>query len=260
MDEKMNERELDQLETEEEFLAHYDLRKYDPVAATTDLAIFTIRNNRLCVLLIQRGGHPAKGKWALPGGFVNVDESLDEGAARELKEETGLTIDEGYLEQLKTYAWPGRDPRGYIVSTAYVALAPKIKKPIAADDAAAAHFFPVEEVLAEFDLPFGHEVIIRDGLERVRAKMEYAPIAHLFLEDSTFTMSELRRVYEIVWGQELLASNFRRKVQSVKGFVIPVGDKRPSQVEGGRASDLYRAGDLSIIFPPLRRQEQETEA
>lgn len=246
------------METEEEFLAHYDLRKYDAVGATTDLAIFTIRNNRLCVLLIERGGHPEKGKWALPGGFVNVNESLDEGAARELKEETGLTITEGFLEQLKTYGRPGRDPRGYIISTAYVALVPRVNNPRAGDDAARAHFFPVEDVLGgDFELAFDHEEIIRDGLERVRAKLEYAPIAPLFLEDDTFTMSELRRVYEIVWGQELHPSNFRRKAQSVKGFLVPVGTKRSSQVEGGRASDLYRAGPIDNIFPPLRRQETE---
>lgn len=242
--------------TEEEFLKSYDMSKYPSVGVTVDLAIFTIRNSKLCVLLIERGAHPEKGKWALPGGFVNTDESLDAAAARELKEETQLTIADGYLEQLKTYGNPFRDKRGFIVSVSYVALVPKVERPQAGDDAAKAHFFPVDEVLSEdFGLAFDHRNIISDGLDRVRAKIEYAPIAHRFLEDETFTISELRNVYETVWGVELTPSNFRRKVQSVRGFLEQVGEKRTSSVEGGRASDLYRAGSISNIFPPLRQPE-----
>lgn len=240
--------------SEEEFLKNYDMRKFPPIAATVDLTIFTIRNNQLSVLLVKRAGHPFKNHWALPGGFVNVDESLETAAARELKEETNLAIQEGYLEQLRTYGSPDRDPRGFVVSTAYVALAPHVERPEAGDDAAEAHFFPVEDVLSEgFELAFDHAQIISDGLERVRAKIEYAPVAHHFLDDETFTMSELRRVYEIVWGVEIVPSNFRRKLQSVDGLLEPVGMKRTSSVEGGRASDLFRAGPATIIYPPLKR-------
>lgn len=242
--------------TEDEFIQQYNMREFAPVAVTVDLSIFTIKNGKLSVLLIKRGGHPEKGKWALPGGFVNVDESLDEAAARELSEETNITIEDGYLEQLKTYGNPHRDRRGYVVSVAYVALVPQVDRPEAGDDAAEAHFFAVEDVLSEdFDIAFDHHNIISDGLERVRAKIEYAPIAHLFLDSETFTMSELRNVYEIVWGTELIPSNFRRKVQSVPGFLEPVGTKRTSSVDGGRASDLYRAGKAKEIFPPFKRSE-----
>lgn len=245
--------------TEDEFLQDYDIRKYAAVGVTVDLAIFTIRNSKLCVLLIERGGHPEKGKWALPGGFVNTDESLDEAAARELMEETNLTIADGYLEQLKTYGNPTRDKRGFIVSVSYVAFVPKVERPKAGDDAVKAHFFPVEDVLNDdFELAFDHQTIITDGLDRTRAKIEYAPIAHLFLEDEAFTISELRNVYETVWNAQLLPSNFRRKVTSVAGFLVPVGSKRASSVEGGRASDLYRAGDIKAIFPPLRQPIDET--
>lgn len=240
--------------TEEQFLEDYDIRKYSAVAVTVDLAIFTIRNSKLCVLLIERGGHPEKGKWALPGGFVNTDESLDEAAARELNEETNLTIDDGYLEQLKTYGNPHRDKRGFIVSVSYVALVPKVGTAKAGDDAVKAHFFPVDEVLEEdFGLAFDHHNIITDGLARVRAKIEYAPIAHRFLEDEFFTISELRQVYETVWGATLAPSNFRRKIQSVAGLLKPVGQKRASAVAGGRTSDLYSAGDITMIYPPLRQ-------
>lgn len=243
--------------TEEEFLANYDMSKYPTVAATVDLTIFTIRNNRLSILLVKRGSHPFKGKWALPGGFVNTDESLDTAASRELREETNLTIEEGYLEQLKTYGEPGRDPRGFVISTAYVALAPRVERPEAGDDAAEARFFALEDVLKEdFELAFDHAQIIKDGLERVRAKIEYAPIAHHFLEDETFTMSELRKVYEIVWDEEIIPSNFRRKLQSVTGLLIPVEDKKVSEFEGGRTSDLYKAGDTKEIYPPFRQNQK----
>jgi len=243
--------------TEEEFLKNYDMSKYPSVAVTVDLAIFTIRNNQLSVLLIERGGHPFKGCWALPGGFIDTSETLDEAAARELKEETNLTIEKGYLEQLKTYGSPNRDPRGFVVSTAYVALAPKVEQPEAGDDAASAHFFPVEDVLSDdFNLAFDHEQIIREGLERVRSKIEYAPIAHHFLEDSNFTMSELRKVYEIVWGVDVVPSNFRRKLQSVDGLLEPVGEKRTSDFDGGRASDLYKAGDATEIYPPFKQPQK----
>lgn len=244
--------------TEEEFLAGYDMSKYSPIAGTVDIAIFTIRNNQLCVLLIERGGHPEKGKWALPGGFVEITEDIDESAARELKEETNITIEKGYLEQLKTYGNPHRDKRGYVISVAYVALAPNVEQPEAGDDAAKAHFFAVDEVLSgNFELAFDHEEIIREGLERVRSKIEYAPIAHHFLQGDLFTMSELRRVYEIVWGAEIVPSNFRRKIQSVSGIVEPVGGKRTSDFDGGRPSDLYRAGEATEIYPPFRQPKNE---
>ena len=243
-------------ETEDQFIANYDMSRFDPVAVTVDLSIFTIRNGQLSILLIKRGGHPEKGKWALPGGFVNTDESLDNAAARELAEETNITIQEGYLEQLRTYGNPSRDRRGYVVSVAYVALVPQVERPEAGDDATEAHFFAVSDVLSEdFDIAFDHRTIITDGLARVRAKIEYAPVAHLFLEDENFTMSELRNVYEIVWGTELVPSNFRRKVQSVPNFLEPVGAKRTSSVEGGRASDLYRAGTATEISPPFKMTE-----
>ena len=254
----MKDNELEELQTEEEFLQAYDLRRYTPVGVTTDLAIFTIIDDQLSLLLIERVGHPHKGKWALPGGFVNGSESLEEAAQRELREETGGSLEGGFLEQLETYGRPGRDPRGYIVSTAYVALIPQLPSPEAGDDAAKARYFPVSEVLSgAVELAFDHREIIEDGLERVRTKLEYSPVAPLFLKHEHFTISELRRVYEIVWGVELNTSNFRRKVQSVADFLKPVPGRRASELAGGRSSDLYSVGAAEFIYPPLRRIESQ---
>lgn len=242
------------------FLNEYNPNKYPSIAYTADLTIFTIKNGELSILLVRRGGHPYKGCWALPGGFVNPDESSDEAAKRELAEEAGLNVELTYLEQLKTYSTPNRDPRTRVVSTAYLALIPHAQTPMAGDDAVEAHFFPVRDILTpaegeEIQLAFDHETIIRDGLERCRNKLEYAPIAPTFLEGSEgFTIADLRRVYETVWGVDKLhEANFRRKVLSVKGFLTPVGAKGASQFSTGRSAELYKLGDTTLLYPPLMR-------
>lgn len=245
--------------TEQEFLKQYDMSKYPSVAYTSDLLIFTLKEGALALLMVKRGGHPFKGTWALPGGFVNPSEDSETAAIRELAEETGIDLSgsgEGYLEQLKTYSTPGRDPRGRVISTAYIALLPNVQDPEAGDDATEARFFAVDDLLgenAEFPLAFDHESIIRDGLQRVRDKIEWSPLATTFLH-GPFTMGDLRRVYETVWGSSVHAANFRRKVQSVPGFVIPLNQKGDSQFEGGRSADLYKAGDAKMLFPPILRK------
>lgn len=241
-------------ETEAEFLANYSMKDYSQISATVDLNIFTIKNGKLCLLLVRRGNHPFRGYWALPGGFVDVNENIDEAAQRELLEETNIEIEASYLEQLKTYGGPDRDPRGFVISTAYVALLPNVANPLAGDDAAEAHFFPIEDVLSsDFDLAFDHRTIITDALERVRAKIEYSTVAFHFINSDAFTISELRNVYEIVWGEPITPSNFRRKIQSVPNLITPTGARRSSIVQGGRSSDLYRAGTAIEIYPPFRR-------
>src|SRR5207247_821355 len=150
-------------------------------AVTVDLVVFTIRDEQLCTLAVKRGGPPYRGRWALPGGFVEEDEDLLAAALRELAEETGLIELAVHLEQLATYGARRRDPRQRVVSVAYLALAAELPDPAAGSDAAAARWRPLDELLgARLGLAFDHDQILEDGLERARAKLEYSPLATAF--------------------------------------------------------------------------------
>lgn len=248
-------------ESEAEFLAGYEPGKYPPIAVTVDIVLLTVRQGRFSVLLVRRGHPPFEGHWALPGGFVEQSEDLEEAAQRELGEETGLSdLPAGmHLEQLRTYGTPGRDPRMRVVSVAYVVFAPDLPAPRGGDDAAFARFWSVAELHDAGGpvLAFDHAKILAEGIERARAKIEYTPLAAAFL-DEPFTLSELRGIYEEVWGVPQDPSNFRRKVLSRQGFVEPVGNHTASRGgSGGRPADLYRRGSASVLWPPLRRFEPE---
>jgi 8-oxo-dGTP diphosphatase len=174
-------------------------------AVTTDVVLFTIRGGRLQLLLIRRGGRPFKGHWALPGGFVDIDEDLEHGALRELEEETGVSG--VYLEQLRTYGAPGRDPRERVISVAYYALAPSERLVLnASSDADEACWFPIGALPP---LAFDHGEIIRNAHERLVAKLDYSTIAFQFMSER-FTLSELQEVYEILLDAELDKRNFRK--------------------------------------------------
>ncbi|MEV0900309.1 NUDIX domain-containing protein [Actinoplanes sp. NPDC049802] len=243
---------------ETSFLAGYDPRDYPAIAVTVDVVALTIRGGRLCVLLVERGEQPFAGHRALPGGFVR-EETLGEAALRELAEETGLTpgtgeLDRVHLEQLQTYGDPHRDPRMRVVSVAYLAFAPSLPEPTAGSDAARAYWVPVEEAK---DLAFDHDGILADGLERARAKLEYTPLATAFT-GAEFTIGDLRQVYTAVWGEELHAGNFHRKVLSVPGFVESTGETTARGGErGGPRARLYRAGDARLLHPALLRPTRE---
>lgn len=223
---------------------------YPPVAVTVDLVVLTVRDARFQVLTVRRGEEPFLGQWALPGGFLRPDEDLEAAAGRELEEETSLPADRVHLEQLATYGAPGRDPRMRTVTVAYVALAPDLPTPTAGTDAADAQWRPVDEVLAEGRLAFDHARILRDGVERARAKLEYTPLATAFCP-TEFTISELRRVYEAVWGAALDPRNFHRKVTKTEGFVQETAETTTR--DGGRPARLYRAGGATTLHPPLMR-------
>jgi 8-oxo-dGTP diphosphatase len=218
-------------------------------AVTVDLVVLTIRDGELCALLIRRGVPPYRGRWALPGGFVRTDEDLDEAAVRELVEETGVEAAAGHLEQLASYGTPKRDPRGRVVTVAYLALLPDLPAPVAGSDAAGAGWRPLSG-LRPSSLAFDHDRILADGVERARAKLEYTPLGAAFCP-SEFTIAELRAVYEAVWRTTLDPRNFHRKATTTEGFVTPTG--RSTAGERGRPAQLYRRGPATVLYPPLLR-------
>ncbi len=223
-----------------------------PVLLAVDLVILTLRESALHVLLVERGIDPFRGALALPGGFLADDaEDIAAAAHRELREEANLDDARLHLEQLGTYGTPGRDPRGRVVSVAYLAIAPSLPEPLAGTDAARAAWTPVRDVLASrVRLAFDHERILGDGLERARAKLEHTALATAFCAPH-FTINDLQKVYEAVWGVELDPRNFYRKVQAVDGFIVPLGAER--RVGRGRPARLFTSGTRTTLFPPLVR-------
>lgn len=232
--------------------AGYDPRSFPPFAVTADLVVLTVREEALCALVVRRGEEPYAGRWALPGGFVHEDEDVRAAAVRELGEETGLPPGAVHLEQLATYGDPGRDPRMRVVTVAHLALAPDLPTPAAGTDAAEAEWRPVAELLVDAaGLAFDHGEILRDGVERARSKLEYTPLGAAFCRPE-FTVAELRRVYEIVWGTTLDPRNFHRKVTRTDGFLEPTGSTTTR--DGGRPAQLFRRGRTEVLYPPILRR------
>jgi 8-oxo-dGTP diphosphatase len=260
-------------EGEKEFLAGYDASAYPPFALTVDLGIFTLRDGVLCALLVQRAEHPFRGFWALPGGHVeHGQESAEQAAVRELCEETGIAWT-GHLEQVRTYSDPDRDPRIqaglHVASVAYMALAPGLPEPAAGSDAAAARWWPVEDLDLDTQrnawlerstyqgeapvLGYDHALILSDALERTRSKLEYTTLATEFVEEP-FSLNDLRRVYTAVWGVAPDLANFRRKVLGTEGFVVAVEQaSAAASIAGGRPPLLYRRGESVLLQPAMLR-------
>lgn len=189
------------------------------ILVTVDNVIFTISENQLQVLLIKRDIEPFKWTWAIPGGFVLDNEDCEKAAYRELQEETNIR--NVYLEQLYTFSDPKRDPRGRVVSIAYMALVARENLTIkAGSDAAEAKFFPVEKLPK---LAFDHKKILEYAIQRLRWKIEYTNVAQYILAKK-FTLSELQKVYEIVLGQKIDVRNFRKKIDKL-GLVKETGEK-----------------------------------
>jgi 8-oxo-dGTP diphosphatase len=223
---------------------------------TVDIVILTMSEGALHLLLVRRGEAPYEGMWATPGGFKRPAETLDEAARRELVEETGVDV-ASLLTQFGAYGDPGRDPRMNVVTVAYLAVLRDVGAIVAGTDAAEAALTPVSDVLnGKVGLAFDHLRIVRDAIERVRIELEVSGIATAFV-GTTFTMAELRAVYEAIWGVQLDAANFRRSIVAEDGWVIPTGRRVQSGPSGGRPAELYRAGRAWKRGGPIHLRTEE---
>jgi 8-oxo-dGTP diphosphatase len=231
--------------------ANYDPSKFPAFAVTVDVVILTMSDSRLHVLLVRRGVAPFEGRWAIPGGFKRPTETLDEAAKRELAEETGVDS-ASLLTQFGAYGDPGRDPRMNVVTVAYLAVLRDVGGIVAGTDAAAAALIPVSEALnGKIELAFDHAQIVRGAVERVRVDLGRTGIATAFV-GPTFTVAELRAVYEGVWGVHLDGANFRRRVVAENGWVVPTGRLAQPGSTGGKPAELFRAGRRWKQGGPIR--------
>jgi len=236
--------------TEPEFIRKYRHQKYVKPSVTVDLVVFTVVDTDLKVLLVKRRGHPDQGKWALPGGFVNVGdgqddqgESIEDAAHQELAEETGLPEGSCFLEQLYTFGAPYRDARMRVITVAYYALvsSDQVTRTQAGDDAAEAKWFSVASKVPDLDLAFDHAEILRTGVERIRGKIDYTPIA-FELVPKTFTTSELRAVHEAVKGETYDRSNFHRRFKRMQtdGIIRQAPGKRQTTTRTATVYEFIR--------------------
>jgi len=213
-------------------------------ALTVDCVVFGLDDQDLKVMLIQRGVPPFEGQWALPGGFVSLDESLETAALRELQEETGIA--QVFLEQLYTFGSVGRDPRDRVITVAYYALINLSEHQIqATTDAKAAAWFPVA---SPPPLAFDHEQILSVALNRLKGKVRYEPIGFELLP-TKFSLTQLQRLYETILGQNLDKRNFRKKILSMDLLIAL--DEMEKDVKH-RAARLYQFDEQKYLDLKLK--------
>ncbi len=193
--------------------------KYEHMAVTTDCVIFTYEDRKLKVLLVKRGEEPFKGDWALPGGFLKMDETAREGALRELREETALEA--SALGELGVFSDPSRDPRERVITIAFYALV-KPSEVVGGDDADEAAWFPIDQLPV---LAFDHDKILASALERLRRDIHFEPIGFDLLDDE-FTIPDLQRLYEIILGVKFDRRNFQRKMMA--SGILEEADAEPA--------------------------------
>ena len=232
-------------------------------AVAVDCVVFGFDDGELKIMLIERGIGPFKGQWALPGGFVRMDESLEEAARRELVEETG--IDHLYLEQLYSFGEPQRDPRGRVISIAWYALVNLADHTIrAATDAAEARWFALAEVP---QLAFDHAGILEMALQRLKGKVRYQPIGFELLPEK-FKLSALQHLYEVILEKPLDKRNFRKKVLSM-GLLEELDETeqdvahraaRLYRFDKASYEDLVKKGFLFEIQAVMRRRRSKNES
>lgn len=217
---------------------------YPRPLVAVDIVAIRLIDRMLNTILIRRGNPPFEGTWALPGGFVNIDEAMDAAAARELREETGLS--KHAVRQVHTFGDPARDPRGRVISVAYLALLPPNAAALrAADDAADADWFPVNALPP---LAFDHSEIIQHAMNRLRIDVQHSTAVFelLFRE---FTLTELQTALEAILSESLDKRNFRRKVLRAE-LVVETCRTRSGE---GRPARLYRRNGMISTMPDLRR-------
>ena len=220
--------------TEKEFLDSYDIHKFDVPLCTVDMAVFSLINNELNVLLVYRDEHPCKERWSLPGGFIDLkkDKSPEAAAHRKLKEKTGLSS--AYLEQIETIGSPKRDPRGWSLTVLYFALVDinRVKLPKTGKKT---EWLPVSKVKPRA-LAFDHGKLIEVAIARLRSKATYTALP-IELMPNEFTLTELQHVFEMILGRELQAKAFRNRVMTAN----MVEETGGSKISGKRPAKLYRS-------------------
>lgn len=248
----------------------YRAARYPSFAVTVDVVILTMVEGRLHVLLVRRRDDPYQGHWALPGGFKRPDETLDQAAARELRDETGVSAP-AHLAQFGAYGDPGRDPRTNVVTVGYLAVTPDVGSIRAGSDADEAQLWPVTEAVSRLDLAFDHQRILGDAIDRAADQLEQTDLATAFVGD-TFTLSELQGVYEELWDTEFDSANFRRSLGAPSGkrrppamssapvmfapapaAAAPLDALRPSADRAPARGKAVPAGDESYVTPTGER-------
>lgn len=224
------------MESEIEFLKRYDASKFERPSVTVDVVVFSVVEGELRTILIKRGQPPFKGYWALPGGFVKMDETLEDAALRELQEETGIKPDDVYIEQLYTFGELKRDPRTRVITVAYFALVDSSKvQPFVTgnEEIGEVSWSPVHNPPS--NLAFDHKKILDYALKRLKYKLEYTAVG-LELLPETFTLTDLQNLYEAILNEKLDKRNFRKKILSM-GIVQPTKGYKKG---GHRPAALYR--------------------
>jgi len=235
------------------------------VNLAVDVVLFTIVEDQLNVLLVEREVEPFRGSLVLPGGFVLADETLEQAALRELNKETGVGIlrvaserssaqaesESLFLEQLETYGNPDRDPRGRVVTVAFWAVMAELAQKQGRSGATRGELVPVAGIESqEVKLAFDHERIVHDAVRRVQAKLRYSTLANRFCPPK-YTISQLRKVYNCLWETELDEGNFQRKVRSSPDFVVELEDTRTFGESGGRPARLFTQGNAYYLNSPI---------
>lgn len=239
---------MSQAITEAEYLKQYNAKAFDAPLTTVDTVIFTVKDGALQVLLVKRNDHPAKGKWALPGGFLRLDTDrhLEHAALRILKSKTG--VDSPYLEQLMTVGNRKRDPRGWSVTVVYFALinseAIELLSGGNTDDVA---WCPIVDNSVKRALAFDHKSLLSEAIDRLRAKTEYTALpVHMLPEQ--FTLTDLQRTFEIILARPIDKSAFRRRIRDAD-----ILEEIEGAFRGGanRPAQLYRlkTGSQQHFFP-----------